>query len=94
MEPAPDGRTALSDPSLKLGDRNYAIEHTRIESFEPAIVPKGERRLDGFDDRIVSLYARGTTVREIRGHVDELYGVAVYRGQTMAVLMEGLGECV
>ena len=41
------------------------------------IVPKGERRLEGFDDRIVSLYARGMTVREIRGHLEELYGVAV-----------------
>jgi len=38
------------------------------------IVPKGERRLDGFDDRILSLYARGMTVREIQGHLRELYG--------------------
>ena len=49
----------------------------RNGTFEPAIVPKGERRLDGFDDRILSLYARGMTVREIRGHLQELYGVEV-----------------
>ena len=49
----------------------------RNGTFEPAIVPKGERRLDGFDDRILSLYARGTTVREIRGHLQELHGVEV-----------------
>lgn len=49
----------------------------RSGSFEPLIVPKGERRLDGFDDRIVSLYARGMTVREIQGHLKELYGVEV-----------------
>ena len=46
----------------------------RSGSFEPLIVPKGERRLDG---RIVSLYARGMTVREIQGHLKELYGVEV-----------------
>ena len=46
-------------------------------TFEPLIVPKKERRLDGFDDRILSLYARGMTVREIRAHLQELYGVEV-----------------
>ncbi len=40
-------------------------------------MPKGERCLEGFDERIVSLYARGMSVREIRGHLDELYGVSV-----------------
>ena len=56
---------------------DLAVPRDRNGSFEPAIVPKGERRLDGFDDRIVSLYARGMTVREIRGHLEELYGVEV-----------------
>ena len=46
-------------------------------AFEPAIVPKGERRLDGFDERILSLYARGMTVREIQSHLHELYRVEV-----------------
>ena len=49
----------------------------RNGTFEPEIVPKGERRLAGFDERIVSLYARGMSVREIRGHLEELYGVSV-----------------
>ena len=40
-------------------------------------MPKGETRLDGFDDKIISLYARGMTVREIQGHLQELYGVEV-----------------
>lgn len=40
-------------------------------------MPKGERRLDGFDDRIISLYGRGLTVREIQGHLQELYGIEV-----------------
>ena len=59
------------------GEVNLAVPRDRNGSFEPVIVPKGERRLDRFDDRIVSLYARGMTVREIRSHLEELYGVAV-----------------
>ena len=49
----------------------------RNGTFEPAIVPKGMRRLEGFDARVLSLYARGLTVREIRSHLEELYGVSV-----------------
>ena len=59
------------------GKIDLAVPRDRNGSFEPVIVPKGERRLDGFDDRIVSLYARGMTVREVRGHLRELYGVDV-----------------
>ena len=49
------------------GAIDIAVPRDRNSTFEPVIVPKGERRLDGFDDRNVSLYARGTTVREIQG---------------------------
>lgn len=59
------------------GEIDLAVPRDRQGSFEPVIVPKGERRLEGFDERIVSLYARGMTVREIRGHLQELYGVEV-----------------
>jgi hypothetical protein len=53
------------------------VPRDRNGSFEPQIVAKGETRLDGFDDKIISLYARGLTVREIQGHLRELYGVDV-----------------
>ena len=56
------------------GEVNLAVPRDRQGTFEPVIVPKGERRLEGFDERIVSLYARGMTVREIRSHLEELYG--------------------
>ena len=60
-------------------DRAVEIEvpWDRSGSFEPQIVAKGETRLDGFDDKITSLYARGMTVREIQGHLRELYAVNV-----------------
>ena len=46
-------------------------------SFEPQLIAKGQTRFDGFDDKILSLYARGMTVREIQGHLAELYGTEV-----------------
>ena len=67
------GKTVLTED----GEVELAVPRDRNGTFEPVIVPKGERRLDGFDDRILSLYARGMTVREIQGHLRELYGVAV-----------------
>lgn len=49
----------------------------RNGDFEPLLVPKGHRRLGGFDDKVLSLYARGMTTREIQGHLKELYGTAI-----------------
>jgi putative transposase len=74
-----NSRNGTSDKTVLTedGEIDIAVPRDRQGSFEPVIVPKGERRLDGFDDRIVSLYARGMTVREIRGHLRELYGVEV-----------------
>ena len=59
------------------GEIELSVPRDRDASFEPQIVKKGQRRIDGFDDKIISMYARGMTVREIRGHLEELYGVAV-----------------
>ncbi|MGC0394372.1 putative transposase [Bradyrhizobium liaoningense] len=49
----------------------------RAGTFEPVIVAKGQTRFDGFDEKIISLYGRGMTVREIQGHLAELYGTEV-----------------
>ena len=74
-----NSRNGHSDKTVLTedGEVTLAVPRDRNGSFEPVIVPKGERRLDGFDDRILPLYARGMTVREIRAHLRELYGVAV-----------------
>ena len=56
-----------------MGQSRSKVPRDRNGSFEPQIVAKGETRLDGFDDKIISLYARGMTVREIQGHLRELY---------------------
>ncbi len=60
------------DGSVEIG-----VPRDRNGSFEPQLVKKGQTRIDGFDDKIISMYARGMSVREIQGHLKELYGVAV-----------------
>jgi len=53
------------------------IPRDRQGSFEPQIVGKHQTRWTGFDDKIISLYARGLTVREIQSHLEEIYGAEV-----------------
>ena len=53
------------------------VPRDRNGTFEPVIVPKGQTRLDGLDDKIISMYARGMSVRDIQGHLQELYGIEV-----------------
>src|ERR1700757_46080 len=59
------------------GPIELTVPRDRNSSFEPQIVAKGQTRIEGFDDRIISLYARGLTVREIQAHLHELYSVEV-----------------
>lgn len=59
------------------GTLDIDVPRDRAGTFEPQIVPKGERRLSGFDERIIALYARGMTIREIQAFVEEQYGVTV-----------------
>src|SRR5262249_50642857 len=53
------------------------VPRDRDGSFEPQLVHKRQRRLEGFDDKVLALYARGLSTREIQDHLEELYGVEV-----------------
>jgi len=53
------------------------VPRDRDGSFSPKLIPKHSREFAGFDNKIVSMYARGMTVREIRGHLEGIYGVEV-----------------
>lgn len=66
-------KTVLTDD----GEIEISVPRDRAGTFEPQLIPKGQTRFDGFDDKILSLYARGMTVREIQGHLTELYGIDV-----------------
>ena len=51
----------------------------RKGTFEPGLVRKGQRRFEGFDDKILALYSRGLSTRDIEAHLAEIYGVKVGR---------------
>ncbi len=70
-----NSRNGHSKKTLKgeQGDVEICVPRDRNGSFEPRIVPKHERRLPALDEKILSLYARGMTTREIQGHLEELY---------------------
>jgi transposase-like protein len=59
------------------GPVEIRVPRDRKGSFEPQVVPKHRRRLEGFDDKVLALYARGMSTRDIQGHLRELYGTEV-----------------
>ena len=69
-------RDGKSGKTLKgdFGHLPIAIPRDLHGSFEPQLIPKRQTRWSGFDDKIISLYARGMTVREIQSHLEEMYG--------------------
>jgi putative transposase len=63
----------------EVGDVRLDVPRDRQGRFEPTIVPKHARRLEGFDEAIISLYAKGLTTGEIQAHLVEIYGVDISR---------------
>ena len=74
-----NSRNGKSRKTLKgdFGELPLEVPRDRNSTFAPQIVPKGQTRFDGFDDKILSLYARGMTTREIQAHLEEIYRVEV-----------------
>ena len=77
--PTGNTRNGKSKKTLKgeFGELPIDIPRDRHGSFEPQLIPKHQTRWNGFDDKIISLYARGMTVREIQAHLQEMYGTEV-----------------
>ena len=77
----PDGnrRNGKSKKTLKgdFGEIEITTPRDREATFEPRIVAKGQTRMAGLDAKIISMYARGMTTRDIQGHLEEIYGVEV-----------------
>lgn len=61
----------------ELGDVDIAIPRDRNGEYEPQIIKKHQRRFEGFDDQIISMYGRGMTTRDIQGHLKDIYRVDV-----------------
>lgn len=78
-EGAGNHRNGVSSKTVLTEDGPLQIDVPRDRKgrFEPLLIPKHERRFTGFDDKIVAMYARGMTVREIQGFLAEQYGTEV-----------------
>ena len=74
-----NARNGHSAKTLKgeFGELPLDIPRDRQGAFEPLLVTKHQTRWTGFDDKVISLYARGLSVREIQGHLEEMYGTEV-----------------
>src|ERR1700735_945249 len=66
-------KTVITD----TGKLSLDVPRDRQASFDPTLIAKYQRRFPGFDDKVISMYARGMSSREIVGHLHELYGVDV-----------------
>ncbi len=74
-----NSRNGATTKTLKgdFGEVPLGTPRDRSGTFEPQIVGKGQTRFTGFDDKIISMYARGMSTREIQGHLEEIYKVEV-----------------
>ena len=81
--PGGAGNTRNGSTAKTLATEHGAVEvrtpRDRQATFEPQIVRKGQRRFEGFDDKILALYSRGLSTRDIEAHLAEIYGVKVGR---------------
>lgn len=74
-----NSRNGTSGKKVKgeFGELEIEVPRDRASTFEPQILPKHQTRFTGFNDKIISMYARGMTTREIESHLKEIYGVEV-----------------
>src|SRR5919205_1176958 len=63
--------------TTETGQFELAVPRDRQASFDPQLIAKYQRRFPGFDEKVISMYARGMSTREIVGHLRELYGIEV-----------------
>jgi putative transposase len=74
------------------GRLELQVPRDRLATFDPQLIAKYQRRFPGFDDKVVSMYARGMSTREIQGHLRELYGIEVSPDLVSAVTDAVLDE--
>jgi transposase, mutator family len=75
----------------EIGDVELAIPRDRNGTFTPMLVPKGQRRLDGLDGMIISLYACGMTLRDIQHHLASTIGTEISH-ETISKIVDQIGE--
>jgi putative transposase len=63
--------------TTEIGQITIDVPRDRSGTFEPVLVPKGQRRLDGLDTNVISLYAKGMTTGDIQAYLGEIYGTEI-----------------
>ena len=85
------GMAASKTVSSEIGDVELAVPRDRNGTFAPQLVPKGSRRLGGLDEMIISLYARGMTLRDIQHHLVSTIGTELSH-ETISKITDQVGE--
>ena len=90
----PTTATPAARRSSPIVAQSVDVPRDRDGSFEPILIPKHERRFTGFDERIIAMYARGMSVREIQGFLAEHYGTEVSPDFISSVTDEVMAEAL
>ena len=95
-EAAPNSRNGSSKKRVQSehGELELSIPRDRNGSFEPVLVPKHQRRIAGLDEKMLALYARGNSTRDISAQLSELYGGAKISAAVISEVIESVSEDV
>jgi transposase-like protein len=80
--------------TTEIGEIDLEVPRDRNGTFDPATVPKHQRRLEGLSGNVISLYAKGMTTGDIQAHLEEIYGATVSRETISKITDEILGDMV
>ena len=96
QQAAGNHRNGRSSKTVTMDDDRVVLDvpRDRQGQFDPALIPKYARRFPGFDEKIIALYARGMSTRDIRGHIQELYGIDVSANLVSAVTESVMADAV
>lgn len=96
QQSAGNHRNGRSSKTVTMDDDRVVLDipRDRHGQFDPALIPKYARRFPGFDEKIIALYARGMSTRDIRGHIQELYGIEVSANLVSAVTESVMADAI
>jgi putative transposase len=96
QQAAGNHRNGYSQKTVTMADDRVVLDIPRDRNgqFDPLLIPKYARRFPGFDDKIIALYARGMSTRDIQAHIEEIYGITVSPSLVSAVTEAVMDEAV
>jgi putative transposase len=96
QQAAGNQRNGYSQKSVTMADDRVVLDIPRERNgqFDPPLILKYARRFPGFDDKIIALYARGMSTRDIQAHIEEIYGITVSPSLVSAVTEAVVDEAV